>query len=135
MTMYEVRGFPLRNISFLIAIVHALKVLTGKVPLNHISPLHYFAEVVHGKTRPVRPKDSRCNISDDLWSLAEACWSKEASRRPIADQVCDTMERLLEASRALPADPSLTATSIDDASSSRLSPHTAPSPQSRQVLC
>ena len=83
------------------------QILTGKVPLGHIPYVDFIELVVKLKVRPNRPADDRSRFLDDLWPLAEACWSEDPSRRPSAGQVCDAMKLVLEHSvkKVTPATP------------------------------
>jgi hypothetical protein len=44
------------------------------------------AKTIMGQ-RPKRPEASELGLSDDVWSLVEECWQKEADLRPQTDSV------------------------------------------------
>ena len=83
------------------------QILTGKVPLGHVPYVDFIELVVNLKVRPNRPPDDRSGILDDIWPLAEECWSEDPRRRPTAGQVCDAMKLVLEHSKKKVASPTI----------------------------
>ena len=53
--------------------------------------MDFIKQIAQCNVRPLRPYHVAF-VTNELWSLAEACWSMDPSRRPAADQVCDAME-------------------------------------------
>lgn len=48
--------------------------------------------IVRQDIRPERPEDDEApQMTEDLWQLAERCWTKVPSARPKADAVCDAI--------------------------------------------
>ena len=54
--------------------------------------MEFIEQVVQFNVRPPRPHNNNVSVTNELWSLAEECWSTDPSRRPAAEQVCDAME-------------------------------------------
>jgi hypothetical protein len=64
--------------------------------------------VVDQDVRPRRPHDDQpFMISDDFWSLMEACWAKISQERPKAIKICDNIADVLSRKVPLQLDPSL----------------------------
>lgn len=58
------------------------QILTGQQPFFEIkSDIAVVFEVVLKGARPIRPKDE-ARINDTVWTLVEACWSKNPAARP-----------------------------------------------------
>lgn len=47
--------------------------------------------------RPSRPSTKDRCFSDPMWNLVETCWCQKKEGRPSADQVVETMSRVVNA--------------------------------------
>lgn len=69
----------------------------NEIPLGDINYGDFIDLVVNGDVRPERPEEEDTpGFPDGVWKLAEACWVKEPKRRPNANDVCNTISKLLE---------------------------------------
>lgn len=68
----------------------AYAVFTSAPPWGVLSEKHIYQLVVYEHGRPDRPDQqiaNRVGLTDDLWSLINECWNKEAGLRPTLDTV------------------------------------------------
>lgn len=77
------------------------QIYVDEVPLGNVDHSHFIELVVQHDVRPERPDDDederRCSqLTDDVWELAEKCWTKDPKKRPTADSLCDSIVYLLE---------------------------------------
>ncbi|KAH7925425.1 kinase-like protein [Leucogyrophana mollusca] len=65
-----------------------LELYTGKAPFHEVQPpIRVSLKVIVGQ-RPPRPSsDLLADLSDDMWTLIEACWHQSHLHRPSANQV------------------------------------------------
>jgi Protein tyrosine and serine/threonine kinase len=63
------------------------QVFTGEPPFPQVRPEAVIGRILRGR-RPERPEESRkLGLSDNVWNMVEACWSKDPSLRPTVSEV------------------------------------------------
>ncbi len=68
-----------------------LQLYTRKRPFHALDEREVSEVVVDGQ-RPERPSDPM--MSDSVWALVQACWSRQASERPTASSVVSALEKI-----------------------------------------
>ena len=70
----------------------------NKIPLGELDPTEFCDLVAKESVRPERPDaEDACNLTDNVWELAEKCWVGDPKRRPMATTVCDILSNLCDA--------------------------------------
>lgn len=70
--------------------------MTGELPYPHIlSSAAIPYEVGQNNLRPQRPKN--LGVTNILWELWEACWSKDPEKRPSMDNALSTLQAVVTA--------------------------------------
>jgi hypothetical protein len=67
--------------------------ITGHAPFHELNVMQAMLKIAQGH-RPSRPSDSEQlsqALSDDLWSLMNACWMQEAESRPPMSDVLGSL--------------------------------------------
>src|SRR5215471_6111878 len=94
MTMFEVSNVLSTSLNLELDI--SAEIVTGKVPLGHITYVDFIPQVVDLNVRPERPNDDQpFKIPDPFWTLMESCWERAPKSRPTAFTVCDTIKTIL----------------------------------------
>lgn len=69
----------------------------NEIPLGNVNYGDFIDLVTTRDVRPERPdEDDGPDFPDGVWKLAEECWAKEPKKRPNANDVCNTISRLLD---------------------------------------
>ncbi|KAL0563410.1 Homeobox protein tos8 [Marasmius crinis-equi] len=71
-----------------------LEIMSGEPPFTGLSDVMVMMEVVvYGKTPEIPPTAiDRC--SDEVWKLTQRCWTREIKLRPLAPEICTSLERI-----------------------------------------
>lgn len=73
------------------------QLFTGEVPLSNIHPVR-FQDAVINNTRPQRPDEYDApQLTDQIWTIAAACWAKHPESRPTAESLCRDIKFILDA--------------------------------------
>ncbi|KAK2462745.1 hypothetical protein APHAL10511_005263 [Amanita phalloides] len=79
------------------------EIYMNETPLSSVGYGDFLELVARNHIRPQRPdEDEVPELSDEVWDLAERCWTQIAKKRPITSQVCDDISHLLHARQTIP---------------------------------
>jgi len=70
------------------------EIFSGQLPFHDITNECRVMSAVRGGKRPSRPSDNRSRIrglDDEIWSIVQACWSQDPSRRPNTHQIVEQL--------------------------------------------
>jgi hypothetical protein len=77
-----------------------MKIHTNEISFGHRTYSEMLALVVDRNVRPERPDEAEApQLTDDTWQLAGRYWVEEPCARPTIDDVCKTMDLVLQAHR------------------------------------
>uniref|UniRef100_A0A8H7Y9N2 Protein kinase domain-containing protein n=1 Tax=Psilocybe cubensis TaxID=181762 RepID=A0A8H7Y9N2_PSICU len=79
------------------------EIYTGEIPFGHLSPQLIPKLVAKRRIRPERPEHEEAPyLSDDIWNVAQHCWSHSPADRPLAITLSETLTVLLHTTRNRP---------------------------------
>lgn len=78
-----------------------------ETPLFYVLPTSITELVARENLRPDKPSAGYedPHLPDEIWVLAERCWSHEPSDRPLAKDICDALEQITDPATSPPATP------------------------------
>ncbi|KAK2462742.1 hypothetical protein APHAL10511_005260 [Amanita phalloides] len=78
------------------------EIYMNETPFSNVGYGDFLELVGRNHIRPQRPDDGEVpELSDEVWDLAERCWTHIAKKRPITSQVCDDIAHLLHTRQTL----------------------------------
>ncbi|KAK2464437.1 hypothetical protein APHAL10511_003585 [Amanita phalloides] len=79
------------------------EIYMNETPLSSVDYGDFLELVGRKHVRPQRPdEDEAPELTDDVWDLAERCWTHIAKKRPITSQVCDDIAHLFHTRGTIP---------------------------------
>lgn len=75
----------------------AVQLYSGETPLGHVHSKDFVTLVVDMDVRPERPDEADApELSDEIWDLAERCWTRNPKERLTAPVVCEDLARFMD---------------------------------------
>lgn len=73
-----------------------IKIFTDEVPLADVQRVAFTQLVAQGSLRPEKPSpdDGAPHLTDEIWAIAEQCWVHAPSERPLAKDICNSLEEM-----------------------------------------
>ncbi|KZP06260.1 kinase-like protein [Athelia psychrophila] len=87
-------GHPLRKPSDIYSFGMTIyEIFMNDVPLADVQRVDFTQLVARESVRPEKPSpdDGAPHLTDEIWALAERCWTQEPRNRPLANDICNSL--------------------------------------------